>query len=214
MCGIVKSGGNCKLHIYFDPPSPSPQPSPNPRDIPPTFILTEPCVLGSSGWLVVYYSTPGALKVRGLAARKVTTGSPPLMVASCWLHLWRSRKRGERTSTRTHTHTHQLCKESLSLRCWKESRAPIIWLCGAGPSQTAFLLEALSVFSLGRPVLLVTGSPQGAQIPLKRFFTALGLARRGLIRDSSVSQSRWPAPAFPTCRSKSHLINDTNNNNN
>lgn len=41
-----------------------------------SFILVEICVLRSSGWLAVYYSTPGALKVQGLAARKVTTGSP------------------------------------------------------------------------------------------------------------------------------------------
>lgn len=50
--------------------------------------------------------------------------------------------------------------------------------------------------------------------PFEEFFTALGLAQRGLIRDSSVSQSWWPALPFPTCRSKSHLINDTNNTNN
>lgn len=26
MCGIVKSGGNCKLHIYFHPPFSHPSP--------------------------------------------------------------------------------------------------------------------------------------------------------------------------------------------
>ena len=51
--------------------------APLPRQMPlSSFILVEICVLRSSGWLAVYYSTPGALKVQGLAARKVTTGSP------------------------------------------------------------------------------------------------------------------------------------------
>lgn len=64
---IVKSNGT-QLLIYFYFPSQHMLPS--------SFILVEICVLKSSGWLAVYYSTPGALKVQGLAARKVTTGSP------------------------------------------------------------------------------------------------------------------------------------------
>ena len=52
-----------------------------------SFILVEICVLRSSGWLAVYYSTPGALKVRGLHVR--SPQDLPLIAASCWLNLER-----------------------------------------------------------------------------------------------------------------------------
>lgn len=65
--GMANHNGT-DLHIYFYP---SPE---HTRLL--SFILVDVCVLGSSGWLAVYYSTPGALKVQGLAARKVTAGSP------------------------------------------------------------------------------------------------------------------------------------------
>lgn len=68
MGGGKENHSGTDLHIYFYP---SPQ---HTRLL--SFILVDVCVLGSSGWLAVYYSTPGALKVQGLAARKVTAGSP------------------------------------------------------------------------------------------------------------------------------------------
>lgn len=63
----VFPGGYCYGPAYLPLPSSSARVC---------FILPDVCILGSSGRFDVYYSTPGALKVQGLAARKVTAGSP------------------------------------------------------------------------------------------------------------------------------------------
>lgn len=108
----------------------------------------------------MYYSTPGALKVQGLAARKVTTGSP---LNSCKLLAgfgeagWRGGKGmehgfGRVACTRVFfinpPHTPLVWKEFFSwmLEALQGTDYIVIWL---GLSKTACLLVFLSVLVVG-----------------------------------------------------------------
>lgn len=137
----------------------------------------------------------------------------PLMVASCWLDIWRGRRERRQgiwqgglvagrglvrvacsTDSHTHTHTHR----PTSHQFWKEFLSGML----EGVEGTNYIVIQLG--SLGVPVWFfclcrLVGSPEGAEIPPSPLNQVYGSRSGAATPDTwlSVSHSLWSAPLFP-----------------